>query len=381
VTTQVGKERKVGLDALRSVAILAVLLCHFLAIYLNVRGRWSYPAGVLGVELFFVLSGYLIGSILLKTVFNSGSVPIRTLIDFWVRRWLRTIPNYLLFLGLAWWMATAVDWKTLTHYLTFTQNLIHPTGKFFAVSWSLAIEEWFYLSLPALIFALGIFGGGRRFRLLSAIAVLFVSPVLIRLLFGTGLQWDAEIRKVVIMRMDAIMWGVIIALIERENPVLFRTLQRKTVFWTGVLVTGAVFAGLTFRYPPNAADFTCAWGDTFWFCGFSLGCALMIPFCAAINRLWKPAHFTAQQLSLWSYSIYLCHLPLMTLTSVALGGILPGFMLPFICAASILMVSAFVYYYFEAPIMRLRDPICRLLGSYHFSEARETHAAKRTLVG
>ncbi|HEX7914772.1 acyltransferase family protein, partial [Rudaea sp.] len=87
--------RRFGLDAWRALAILLVLVGHASFWFLPLTRELDvwYSLAFLGVELFFVLSGFLIGGILIDK-FRSGSFHLR---QFWIRRWLRTLPNYFLF--------------------------------------------------------------------------------------------------------------------------------------------------------------------------------------------------------------------------------------------------------------------------------------------
>jgi len=79
--------RNLGLDLIRAVAISLVLFAHSIQSVI-----FGISIGVLGVEIFFVLSGYLIGQILIRDFSNNAS--ISTLANFWLRRWFRTLPLY-----------------------------------------------------------------------------------------------------------------------------------------------------------------------------------------------------------------------------------------------------------------------------------------------
>ena len=93
------RKRVFGLDLMRSIAILLVVFSHYMMpFHLNKRIAFilSTFTGTTGVEIFFVLSGFLIGGILMK-IYNAGDkLTFSQIKDFWIRRWFRTLPNYYL---------------------------------------------------------------------------------------------------------------------------------------------------------------------------------------------------------------------------------------------------------------------------------------------
>jgi peptidoglycan/LPS O-acetylase OafA/YrhL len=142
------------LDALRGAAALAVVVFHADARWF----RWGWSA----VDLFFVLSGYLITAIILR----HGSRP-GFLASFYARRALRIWPLYFLAVGLVAaaspWLAHPPDWAALPYTLTFTQgvpeywtgNAAAGFSRYLGHTWTLAVEEQFYLIWPALLLAVG----------------------------------------------------------------------------------------------------------------------------------------------------------------------------------------------------------------------------------
>ena len=124
------------------------------------KGRTWVPA-VLGVELFFVLSGYLIGGLLIREIRDTGTFGMRQLYRFLARRWMRTIPAYWLVLTIMIPLWLFVVHKTLSlkvlGYFFFLQNFITPHPGFYSVGWSLSVEEWFYIVL-----AMGLVVAGRH---------------------------------------------------------------------------------------------------------------------------------------------------------------------------------------------------------------------------
>lgn len=146
-----------NLDGLRALAILGVLWHHLFDPIeaVPVTGR-----GFLGVDLFFVLSGFLIVTLLLREKDRNGRISMR---DFYIRRTLRIFPLYFLVVGLVGAAAFIFDRGTLTredflgdlpYLLTYTTDFVSIRTEVLDVTWSLAAEEQFYLVWPWLILAL-----------------------------------------------------------------------------------------------------------------------------------------------------------------------------------------------------------------------------------
>ncbi len=184
--------RNAGLDLLRAVAILFVLASHYgQAVPWWGGHRWGerIPAaigtyGTYGVVLFFALSGYLVGGIALR-VMQARPGP-RAIMVFLVRRWMRTVPLYyaaiVVFLVIspppAHWLAHAL------RYASFTQNLAGslPDDHWLAVSWSLTVEEWFYLLLGT---------GGLGLAMLVPAGVACWLSVALLVAVPTWLRWSS----------------------------------------------------------------------------------------------------------------------------------------------------------------------------------------------
>jgi peptidoglycan/LPS O-acetylase OafA/YrhL len=149
--------RNLGLDVVRAVAVSMVLITHWGAVISWWIGlQWPRIialSGFFGVELFFALSGFLIGLLLLELIERDASA--HGWWRFMMRRWLRTLPLYGLCLaGLAiFWRPAGNLLAYLAHYGTLTQNLLWsmPDDNWFGVSWSLSVEEWFYLLFSVLL--------------------------------------------------------------------------------------------------------------------------------------------------------------------------------------------------------------------------------------
>ena len=172
-----------GLDLMRAIAILGVLGSHILWIFPEANSGWLVYilqfGGVMGVELFFVLSGFLIGRILLRHFvnpqFHKGHFNY-----FLVRRWFRTLPNYYAVLLLNILLVTAIGRElpdTIARYFGFLQNFFSGMDIFFTESWSLPIEEFAYIIGPVLLLlAVSAFAKAKRetlFLVVTLVVILF----------------------------------------------------------------------------------------------------------------------------------------------------------------------------------------------------------------
>ena len=348
--------RKVGLDYVRAFAILCVLISHLLEIYWHLAQK-IYPLGTVGVELFFVLSGYLIGGIFLSILAKGQDrLTPQTIFRFWCRRWLRTVPLYLIFLGV-FALGEHMPHAMVARYLTFTQNLAWPMPAQFNVSWSLSVEEWFYLSLPAVTFIFGMMIRDGRRALLVAAAVMLIGPMILRLTVGPGKEWDSAIRKVVVMRLDAIMWGVLVAYLAKRHKIAFARLQNPLVLIAGVVIAAIAYGYLQVRWSTGAL-FTATRSDGMIFTVMDLGCALALPFFVDFKGFNRPIDSTILRISLWSYAMYLCHLPIIFFCGKlqhAHARHLPAIYLCVVVTAAVFAASAAICYLIEQPTMRLRD--------------------------
>jgi peptidoglycan/LPS O-acetylase OafA/YrhL len=216
ISTPSTSARNPWLDVCRASAILLVLFSHG-RVFLRQEMPWVEMlrfGGFMGVELFFVLSGFLIGSILIRLARNREKNWLR---GFYIRRWFRTLPNYFMFLmvnlALLAWGIRSGTLDAFWLYPFFLQNFAWPQPVFFAESWSLAVEEIFYLLFPVLFIALGrLLGcGSDRSILFAALIVIFAS-LLARFAVAASVSiWDEDLRKVAVWRFDTLMYGVLLA--------------------------------------------------------------------------------------------------------------------------------------------------------------------------
>ena len=216
------KERVFGLDVIRCIAILMVLFCHTLWLLDGVTffGRgFIQSLGFFGVELFFILSGFLIGNILYD--WFDADTSYKRLFHFYARRWLRTLPLYytvlIINVLLALYFGNSLPDKT-HQYIFFFQNALSRMPDFFNESWSLSVEESIYLIIPFLLLIIK-----KSFPKIPFKQVfIYVILGIILLAFGNRFYalnkvahqinyvWNLDVKAVVIYRLDAILYGFLI---------------------------------------------------------------------------------------------------------------------------------------------------------------------------
>lgn len=303
--------RIVGLDTLRAVAIALVLIYHHAVV---IPGPSSLgvlsQVGWSGVDLFFVLSGYLIGNQILSVFAKGEPFSPGT---FFARRLLRTLPNYYAILALYWLFPSALAGSgtaSLWRFLSFTQNLDLQYGQTFTHSWSLCIEEQFYVILPFAIMAIA---GFRRSVRLGWIVL---AMAILAGMGARGLAWangghstfDQEVYYSSFTRLDELLPGVAIAMLKNFHRDQYARLLRHGNL---LLATGAAaFAILLYGFNSEAIAGSVAM-TTLGFSLLSMGFALLIlaglsPH-SLLNRVRIPG---AASLALWSYAIYLAHKPI-----------------------------------------------------------------------
>jgi peptidoglycan/LPS O-acetylase OafA/YrhL len=353
-----------GLDTLRALAVTLVVLHHYV---LFVSGEatfgWVGEIGWAGVDLFFALSGYLIGNQILKALRAPEGL---SLTRFYARRLLRTLPNFWVVLALyALWPAFrgTTPMLPLWKYLSFTQNIALQPGTAFSHAWSLCIEEQFYMLLPAcalLAAALGRRGAGLRW-VWGAFALAFVAGMAVRA--GAWLHAQQEqnalhfyykhIYYSSLCRFDELLAGVALAVLKHHHGAAWTRLMGQGRL---LLAAGCVTGALALRW--FLTDHYGLWPTVFGYPLLALGCALLILAALApdspLHRRRVPG---AGSLALWSYAIYLVHKQVGILAARPLGeaGYGPGHPLTIAAALALSVLAGWLLYRLvETPFMRLR---------------------------
>jgi peptidoglycan/LPS O-acetylase OafA/YrhL len=223
-----------GLDVLRGIAILFVMIGHTTLLIPKPWKSWYQLIQLDGVAFFFVLSGFLIGGILLRQM-EKEPFTFKNVKDFLIRRWFRTLPNYflvLIFLMIFSYFFDALKFKGFDWtYFFFIQNMNQGTRGFFGESWSLAVEEYFYLFLAIVVFMLSNwFKGNIAFIFNTSIIFTILTVVALRIyLFFNSEVFSKDILFFTFCRFDSIMVGVL-------GAWLFAIRPKITLLWNWILL-------------------------------------------------------------------------------------------------------------------------------------------------
>ena len=349
--------RLAGLDTLRALAIVLVLMSHYNG-FVSQAPTFGIPGSIgwAGVDLFFVLSGYLIGNQLLSPAARGESLELKS---FFARRLLRTLPNYYAVLAVYLLLPDSpIAGKSMApawQFLTFTQNFGLNYGETFTHSWSLCIEEQFYLVLPLAVLAL--VGPRRSPRLLwcALVAAIGAGMMARGLAFMDGKDvFAAPVYYSSFCRFDELLPGVAIAMLKNFHPAAFARILRhgNALLAAGLAMAAAVLYGVMNEAP------TAFMASTFGFSLVAMSFALLTLAAlspgALLNRLRIPG---AASLALWSYAVYLVHKPVFMALRPQLvnRGIDPGAPLTIIAVMAAGIGGGWLLYrVVETPFMRLR---------------------------
>jgi peptidoglycan/LPS O-acetylase OafA/YrhL len=380
-------KRVFGLDVMRAIAILMVVDSHAtVALKEYYNGSFIHYLLPDGVELFFVLSGFLIGGILIRSYEKKQDFNRELLLNFWTRRWFRTLPNYYLVLtGLiafallrAWRSGlhhTLPDKGTLLSYYFFVQNFTHFIPDFFPETWSLSIEEWSYITLPLVLWCMHRLLAAhwpRQRIVLASILFIIIGTNLYRFITAVQVplsEGELGYRGIVITRLDAISYGVLTAYARHYFPAFWGNESlRKRLFVAGLIMTVlTAFAASIFvlhiYFDLGIFPAYTFFKRTFYYPLIGVSMALIVPYMdswRSATGLW--ARFgiarAITHISLISYSMYLLNLTPIMLTIVEripTTSWTVGWLKVALFWGLVLVLSTLLYKFFEKPVTELRE--------------------------
>ena len=241
-------KRNISLDVLRGIAILIVVIHHanpdILPNLPELSGLFGFiywftrNIGWSGLDLFFILSGFLIGGILFSEIEKTSSINISR---FLLSRGFKIWPSYLFFLLIA-FMALNLPWVsndsdgfsgslTLLTHVFFLQNYIPPEHPYkfwnsaIGPAWSLAVEEHFYLLLPIILILIR---GKLKKHLVQVLIILIISITALRI-FSSLDEVRINSFKISHFRFDALFIGVLLNYLWRNNSKVVEWIKEKNL--------------------------------------------------------------------------------------------------------------------------------------------------------
>ncbi|MGD0648283.1 MAG: acyltransferase [Acidobacteriaceae bacterium] len=360
----ISNQRLPGLDTLRALAIAVVMVFHLHGVLPDIVGPIA-RFGWMGVDLFFVLSGYLIGSQLFKPVRDGRGI---SLLGFYRKRAYRILPVYLVVLALyvfwpLWREAPGIS--PLWQFLTFTENFFvdYSVNQAFSHVWSLCVEEHFYLLLPMIVLLMSRKAATWKtialLALLVALGLAIRSYVYFHVLLPLGRDSDEfSVRYIERMyyptytRLDGLLAGVALALMRIFRPGWWSTLSQRANW---LLAGGVMLMGCTLWM---FADRASAVGNVIGFPLMAIAMAMLV-MAAADRRSWfgRVRVPGARLVATLAYSLYLTHKEIAHLDELWLPKVMDARDWKTVCVLVLSCVAAagLMYVAIERPFLALRD--------------------------
>jgi peptidoglycan/LPS O-acetylase OafA/YrhL len=338
--------RRPGLDGVRALAIAVVFLSHV---------EWTMPGGFYGVDVFFVLSGFLITTILFGEFRRSGRIDLRR---FYVRRARRLVPALVCVLVLVAVLFTALFegslWKSEIAVGLYVGNWFQAfggrlAGGMLVQTWSLGIEEQFYFLWPLVL----ILGLARRWSARSLLLIALVPAVLsftLRTLLwqpgGPGAGANAFPYFASVTRADSILLGCALAIAIADEG-----LRARLAFLTRPALAGLALAAIVVAAAFDGGGQPVVWALVVVAAAVLVG-HIALTDASAITRLLstKPLVWLGAR----SYGVYLYHYPIIVAALAVFPSLdtLPGPVRATLFTAATLLVAAASYRFVEMPLQR-----------------------------
>jgi peptidoglycan/LPS O-acetylase OafA/YrhL len=369
VVNDIGDQHKLhGLDHLRALAITYVLCFHyqFFGHPDWERGRFS-NFGWTGVDLFFVLSGFLIAGQLFNTLAKGKNISVK---EFFIKRFFRIIPPYLLVMIIYIAFPVAREWGHLSplwQYFTFTQNFGLDLKKYgtFSHGWSLCVEEQFYLLLPLIFLLFNYFKADKKAVYL--LVSLFVACYVVRFLNWQYLvapylntdEFGARFNEFVYYptynRLDGLLVGVSMAGLFTFYPGFKEWVNKYNypVLSAGLLIVFAAW----FLCPQQSTYHTVILGFPMVAIGYGL---ILAAFVSPDNIFYRLQSKVTSLIATLSYSIYLSHKIIIHLVQNLLekqGLDRNSNVAMVICIACIIAGALAIRYLIEKPALSIRNKV------------------------
>ena len=355
---EIDSKRIFGLDLLRAIAIICVVHVHISFLLENTPLEFltniPWPHGV---EMFFVLSGFLIGKSLISNAHSHDGILDKTqVLSFYKRVMMRILPNYYAIL-LVHYILVRIQFISgdihafpMWQFATFTQNLFTPFYGFYWESWSLSVQWWFYILFPMMLWGLG-----RWIHPKISVPFLYLTFLLLAIIYrmtvccnaGDHFWWGVWLEKTVASRLDAVFTGVLVSWVYHYYQ------EQWNKYAVASFMAGIALMVMVSVIPRHIGTF---YYNILYLTLGPTAIALWIPLFYRYKRGKTPLKGMVAHLSVLSYSIFLTNLLVAyiivaqcpeTFRNMGAWGYI-------VCWIWILAVSYILYIVVERPFMKLR---------------------------
>lgn len=352
--------RNFGLDLLRALAIFFVVHGHgaFLLADTHLVFTTRIPMPDV-VDIFFVLTGFLIGGIFLSYAEKQHRVDNQKVLRFYARTALRILPNYYVVLivyillvkgGLVVGNTSAFP---LWRFATFTQNLCTPFYDFYWESWCLPVQWWFYILFPLLLLLFS-----KQFSVKKITPIICLFFIMLSVCYRIAIAsyatdefwWDVWVRKTVLSRFDCIYFGVLAAWVRHYFPEMWDRHAVKSFLLALVLLT------IVILLPRQIGTL---YKNVFYFTLQAISIVMFLPFVTRIQSYRTVFGKLITKISVLSYAMYLVNLMIVQLISNNFSDSFHhwgvwGYLLYWFI---VLMASYLLYILVERPFAKIRARI------------------------
>ena len=338
-------KRYSNIDQLRFIAALTVAIAHLIISNKGSSLNLEIISSI-SVEVFFIISGFVLAPQILKV---AQSQNINNYKIFLIRRWYRTIPLYILSLLLTSIILGQFLSFDFFKYLFFVQNFFEIVVNidYFSISWSLSVEEWFYIIFPIFLYIFLKFLKFNNYKTIIYVSIIFMIIIfLLRFININDEEWGSNIRRTVLYRLDSIVFGFI--LFFYKDKIIDKFMNKVWLFVSIIFISIIIYNILIINSSQNLILF-----KNFFHYLIGLWGSLVVLFFYITDKKIKKRPLIQINLFLGriSYSIYLFHLMIIYIISSFSVSIILTIVLFLLIQISI---SSLLYYYFEKPILKLR---------------------------
>ena len=340
-------KRYSNIDQLRFIAALSVAIAHLIISQEGLNLNLEILSSI-SVEIFFIISGFVLAPQILKVAQSKNIVNYKI---FLIRRWYRTIPLYILSLVLTSIIVGQFLSFDFFKYFFFIQNFVEIIVQvdYFSISWSLSVEEWFYIIFPIFLFIFLKFFKLNNNKTIIYISILFMILIfLLRFISINDEEWGSNIRRIVLYRLDSIVFGFILYFY--KDKIIDKFINKIWLLTSIIFISIIIYKILIINSYQNLIFYKIIFHYLVGLWG-----SLVVLFFYIFDKNIKKKSLIQFNLFLGkiSYSIYLFHLMIIYIISSFNISIMYAMVLFLLTQISI---SSLLYYYFEKPILELRPP-------------------------